>query len=182
MKGLWLVTVILIGSLGDANAQKGKVQTVVAASQNKVVTRTLPDLTFELIPVLVGAGNGVEKVEGIPGRINIPINFIVKNIGITTSKPTTVYAEYNFLGTQRVGTDMRESVIHVRSDVMPLQAIEPGKEVLRKQNFTFKTTPEQAYGKLLKLKLIIVVAGANNQNELLVSNNTSDELSVTIEK
>lgn len=180
MKKLFMMTAFLLGML-NANAQKDKVNPLLLGNTNKSVSRALPDLTFELVPVLVGAGNGVEKVEGIPGRINIPINFIVKNIGLATSKPTTVYAEYSFLGTQRVGTDMRESVIHVRSDVMPLQAIEPGKEVLRKQNFTFKTTPEQAYGKPLKLRLIIVVAGSNNQNELLVGNNTSDEISLKID-
>ena len=182
MKKLFMILALIVGVLFSVHAQKDKVKPAVLRNPNKSVSRAFPDLTFELVPVLVGAGNGVEKVDGIPGRINIPINFMVKNIGLATSKPTTVYAEYSFLGTQRVGNDMRESIIHVRSDVMPLQTIEPGKEVLRKQNFTFKTTPEQAYGKPLKLRLVIVVAGSNNQNELLVSNNTSDELSIKIER
>lgn len=182
MKKLLMILALLVGVLLSANAQKDKVKNAVVGNPNKLASRALPDLTFELVPVLVGAGNGVEKVEGIPGRINIPINFIVKNIGLAISKPTSVYAEYSFLCTQRVGNDMKESIIHIRSDLMPLQAIEPGKEVLRKQNFTFKTTPEQAYGKPLKLRLIIVVAGANNQNELLVGNNISDELRLMIER
>jgi hypothetical protein len=182
MKKLLMILALLVGMLLSTHAQKDKVKPTVLVNLNKSVSRALPDLTFELVPVLVGAGSGIEKVEGIPGRISIPINFIVKNIGLATSKLTTVYAEYSFLGTQRVGNDMKESIIHIRSDVMPLQAIEPGKEILRKQNFTFKTTPEQAYGKPLKLRLVIVVAGSNNQNELLVSNNTSDELSLKIEK
>lgn len=182
MKKLLMILALLVGMLLSTHAQKDKVKPTVLVNLNKSVSRALPDLTFELVPVLVGAGNGIEKVEGIPGRINIPINFLVRNIGLAISKPTTVYAEYSFLGTQRVGNDMKESIIHIRSDVMPLQAIEPGKEVLRKQNFTFKTTPEQAYGKPLKLRLIIVVAGANNQNELLVGNNISDELRLMIER
>ncbi len=179
MKKLIIIITLLISGLVSANAQKGK-KTDVIVNPNVAASRALPDLTFEFIPVLVG--NGVEKVEGIPGRIMVPINFIVKNVGLVISKPTTVYAEYSYLGTQRVAYDIRESIIHIKSDPMQLQAIEPGKEVLRRQNFTFKTTPEQAYGKLLKLKLIIVVAGSNNQNELLVSNNTSDELTITINK
>jgi hypothetical protein len=180
MKNLIIISALLFCGICTANAQKAKTKTGVAGHPNVVASRALPDLTFELVPVLVG--NGVEKVAGIPGRITVPINFIVKNIGLTASKPTTVYAEYSYLGTQRVANDIRESIIHIKSDPMQLQAIEPGKEVLRRQNFTFQTTPEQAYDKPLKLRLIIVVAGANNQNELLVSNNTSDDLTLTINK
>ncbi len=166
--------------LFDASAQKGKVQTGLAGNPNKAVSRALPDLTFELVPVLVGTG--VEKVEGIPGRIMIPINFIVKNIGLTDSKPTAVYAEYSYKGTQRVAYDIRESIIHIQSDPMPLQTIAMGKDVLRKHNFVFKTTPEQAYGKEVKLRLVIVSTGTNNQNEISVTNNISDEITLVINR
>ncbi|RZL24374.1 MAG: hypothetical protein EOO96_23270 [Pedobacter sp.] len=169
-----MVTALLIFSLCNVNAQKANTNTGVVVNPNKAVSRALPDLTFHLVPVLVGSGNGVEKLDDTSGRLKIPINFIVKNIGFTTSKPTTVYAEYGYLSSQ--------NVIYIKSDPMLLQSLEPGKEVLLKHQFIFKPTPEQAYNKALKLRLVIAVSGANNKNELLVNNNTSDELSITINR
>ncbi len=169
-----MFTALLIFSFCNLCAQKVNTNTGVAANQNKAVSRALPDLTFHLVPVLVGSGNGVEKLDDTSGRIKIPINFIVKNIGFTTSKPTTIYAEYSYMSSQ--------GLISIKSNPMFLQVIEPGKELLLKHQFSFKPTPEQAYGRALKLRLVIVVAGANNQNELLVGNNISDELSLKIDK
>ena len=169
-----MVTGFTIAWLCNVYAQKVNNNTGVVVNPNKAVSRALTDLTFHLVPVLVGSGNGVEKLDDTSGRIKIPINFIVKNIGFTTSKPTTVYAEYSYLSSQ--------GLISIKSNPMILQAIEPGKEVLLKHQFIFKPIPEQAYNKPLKLRLVITVNGANNNNELLITNNISDELSLKIDK
>lgn len=180
MKKLILIISLLISGLCSANAQKGKPRTDVMANPNKVVARILPDLTFDLVPVLVGGSNSIQKVEGIPGRLKMTVNYIVKNIGFADSKPTSVYAEYSYMGTQRVAYDIRESIIHIRSNPISLQAIEKGKDILRKDAFVFNTTPDQAYGKELKMRLVIVFTGTNNQNEISVANNSSDELTLTM--
>ncbi|RZJ79658.1 MAG: hypothetical protein EOO47_10130 [Flavobacterium sp.] len=181
MKKLIVITTLLLCGLYSANAQKGKINDVVL-NPNKGIVRMLPDLTFDLVPVLITGGSGVEKVPSTKSSVKMAINFIVKNIGLANAKPTMVYAEYSFIGTQRVGTDLRTSTIHVTSESLPIPAIPAGRDQLIKQAFIFKNTPEQAYGKDVKLRLVIVTAGVGSQKEQSVKNNISDELSIMINR
>ena len=179
MKKLMMITSLLLGGLCSANAQKGKINEAVL-NPNKAVVRALPDLTFDLVPVVVTGGSGVERVPGTKTSVKIAINFIVKNIGLADSKPTLVYAEYSFIGTQRVGTDLRPSTIHVESERLPLPAISMGRDELIKYAFIFKNTPEQAIGKDVKLRLVIVTAGVGSQTEQSIKNNISNEVTLNM--
>jgi len=170
---------LLISGLYSANAQKGKINNDVLNPNNAIV-RILPDLTFDLVPVLVTGGTGVERVPGTKTSVKMDINFIVKNIGLADAKPTLVYAEYSFMGTQRVGTDLRPSTIHVESERLSLPTIGIGKDELIKHVFIFKNTPEQAIGKDVKLRLVIVTAGLGSQNEQSIKNNISNEVTLNM--
>lgn len=174
-----VITVLLISWLCSANAQKGK-KTDVVVNPNVVASRALPDLTFDLIPVLISGGEGVEKIAGTKSNVKMAINFIVKNIGMVDAKPSMVYAEYSYKGTQRVANDIRESIIHIQSEQLPIPAIAKGKDDLIRHVFIFKNTPEQAYGKEIKLRLTIVTTGVGSQNELSKANNTSTELTLIL--
>lgn len=180
MKKIIIITSLLLGGLNSVNAQKGKVNNNLLNPNNAIV-KILPDLTFDLVPVVVTGGSGVERVPGTKSSIKMDINFIVKNIGLADAKPTLVYAEYSFMGTQRVGTDLRPSTIHVESERLPLPAIPTGRDQLIKHVFIFKNTPEQAYGKDVKLRLVIVTAGAGSQIEQSIKNNESAEVRLTME-
>ncbi|WP_372820747.1 hypothetical protein [Pedobacter sp.] len=180
MKKLLMITMLLISGLYSANAQKGK-KTDVVVNPNVPASRALPDLTFDLVPVVVTGGSGVEKVQGTKTSIKMGINFIVKDIGMLNAKPSMVYAEYSFMGTQRVGNDIRETMIHRQSEQVPISAIAMGKDELVKQIFIFRNTPENAYGKEIKLRLVIVPTGVSSQNELSKTNNSSAEIMLTLE-
>lgn len=171
---IWLLTFWLF----SANAQKGKVQPGVMANPNSAVSRALPDLTFDLIPVILAGGEPLERVLGTKATVKMDINFIVKNIGVVNSKPTKVYATYSFLGTQRVGTEIVETMRHFNSAELPVPAIQNGKDELLKLTFYFQNTPEQAFGKDVKVSLTIVTTGAGSQPELSLKNNKSEEVTI----
>lgn len=182
MKKLLLITAFLLGML-NANAQKDKVKSEVIGSPNKSVSRALPDLTFELVPVLVGAGNGFEKLSGTTNNINIPVNFIVKNIGLANSKPCKVYAHLTYQRPRtRVeieqGTAAEAWLGFVISEPVALQAIIYGKDVLEKQNFVFRNIPEEAWGKRIRLTLKIEYGILNGEQS--AKNNQSDFVEFTL--
>ena len=120
MKKILIITSILCCVFINANAQKGK-KTDVVVNPNVPAARALPDLVFDLVPVIVTGGEGVEKVPGTKRDVRMSINFIVKNIGMVNAKPSMVYAEYSYKGTQRVGNDLRETMIHRQSEQVPYQ-------------------------------------------------------------
>ncbi|RZL46484.1 MAG: hypothetical protein EOP00_14850 [Pedobacter sp.] len=179
MKKILMITTLLISGLYSANAQKGK-KTDVVVNPNVPAARALPDLTFDLVPVIVTGGSGVEKVPGTKRDIKMGINFIVKNIGMVNAKPSMVYAEYSFMGTQRVGNEIRETMIHRQSEQVTIPAVAMGKDELVKQVFIFRNTPENAYGKEIKLRLVIVATGVGSQNELSKANNSSAEITMNM--
>ncbi|RZK54757.1 MAG: hypothetical protein EOO87_09595 [Pedobacter sp.] len=180
MKKILIMTSMLCGIFFNANAQKGK-KTDVVVNPNVQASRALPDLTFDLVPVIVTGGSGVEKVLGTKRDVKMGINFIVKNIGMVNAKPSMVYAEYSFMGTQRVGNDIREAMIHRQSEQVPIPAVAMGKDELVKQVFIFRNTPENVYGKEIKLRLVIVTTGVGSQNELSKTNNSSTDITLTME-
>ncbi len=175
MKKILLITALLICGFNNANAQKGKKNDVVV-NPNVAASRALPDLTFDLIPVIVTGGEGVERIPGTKRDVRMAINFIVKNIGMVNAQPSMVYAEYSYKGTQRVANDIRETMIHIQSEQITIPTIAMGKDELIKQIFVFRNTPEQAYGKEIKLRLVIVTTGVGSQHELSKTNNTSTEI------
>lgn len=179
IKKLLVITTLLISGLYSANAQKGK-KTDVVVNPNVPASRALPDLTFDLIPVIVTDGEGVEKIPGTKRDVKMSINFIVKNIGMVNAKPSMVYAEYSYKGTQRVGNEIRETMIHRQSEQVPIPAVAMGKDELVKQVFIFRNTPENAYGKEIKLRLVIVPTGVGSQNELSKTNNSSVEITMNM--
>ncbi|MBL0147059.1 MAG: hypothetical protein IPP48_16430 [Chitinophagaceae bacterium] len=78
MKKIFLLPFALFCITQFASAQKPKAIPGATISPNERITLLLPDLTFSLIPVISGGGNGYEPVAGIAGRIKMPIRFIVK--------------------------------------------------------------------------------------------------------
>lgn len=179
MKKLMLITSLLLGGLYSANAQKGKVNDVVL-NPNKAVVRVLPDLIFDLIPVIIGGGQGLGSASS---SINIPINFIVKNIGLASSKPCKVYAHLTYQRPRtRVeieqGTAADAWLGFVISEPVALQAIINGKDALEKQNFVFTNIPEDAWGKRIRLSLKIEYGILNGEQS--VKNNQSDFVEFTL--
>ena len=179
MKKILIITALLIYGSVNANAQKGK-KTGAVVNPNVTASRALPDLTFDLIPVNVTGGEGVEKILGTKRDVKMAINFIVKNIGMVNAKPSMVYAEYSYKATQRVANDIRETMIHQQSEQVPIPAVAMGKDDLVKQVFIFRNTPENAYGKEIKLRLVIVPTGVGSQNELSKTNNSSAEITLNM--
>ena len=178
MKNIVAIIALVTSIVLSANAQKGKVQNGVMANPNSAVVKALPDLTFDLIPVILGGGEPLERVLGTKASVKMDINFIVKNIGVINSKPTKVYATYSFLGTQRVGTEIVETMRHFNSAELPIPAIQNGKDELLKLTFYFQNTPEQAFGKDIKVSLTIVTTGPSSQPELSLKNNKSEEVTI----
>ncbi len=182
MKKLIITTSLLLGGLYSANAQKGKINDVLL-NPNKAVVRALPDLTFDLIPVLVGSGEGFDRLSGTANSIRIPINFIVKNIGLASSKPCKVYAHLTYQR-QRTRAEIEQGTAadawlgFVISEPAALQAIINGKDVLEKQNFTFSNIPEDAWGKRIRLSLKIEYGILNGEQS--VKNNQSDFVEFTL--
>ncbi|MNK28873.1 hypothetical protein D3C87_472580 [compost metagenome] len=175
MKTLFILFSLLLGGLYSVNAQKGK-KTDVVVNPNVVASRALPDLTFDLIPVIVTDGEGVEKIPGKKRDVRMAINFIVKNIGMANAKPSKVYAEYSYKGTERVAYDIRETIKNIQSEQLPIPAVAMGKDELVKHVFIFRNSPAEAIGKEIKLRLVIVTTGVGSQNELSKTNNTSTEI------
>ncbi|MDN3588954.1 hypothetical protein QWY86_19915 [Pedobacter aquatilis] len=178
MKNIVITIALVTSMVLSANAQKGKIQTGVMANPNSAVVKALPDLTFDLIPVVLAGGDPLERVLGTKATVKMDINFIVKNIGVVNSKPTKVYATYSFLGTQRVGTEMVQTMRHFNSAELPIPAIKSRKDELFKLTFYFENTPEQAFGKDIKVGLTIVTTGAGSQPELSLKNNQSEEVTI----
>ncbi len=175
MKKLTLTLLVCMATF-VVNAQKVKPITGVI-SPNSDIVKILPDLTFDLIPVLSSGGNGYEAVAGIPGRIKIPLRFIVKNIGNATSKPCKVETEIFYAGARtRVeieqGTPEGAFNRTVRSEPMQLQAIEKNKDVLRNHAFIFSNFPEEAWGKRVKIITRIIYPTYNG--EISSTNNVSN--------
>jgi hypothetical protein len=151
--------------------------TTTATTPNSRIVKILPDLTFDLIPVLSSGGNGYEPVAGIPGRIKIPVRFIVKNIGNDISKTCKVQIEVQYQGARSFkeveqgvpeGSYNRTAI----SETMELQPIEKGKDALRNHAFIFSKFPEEAWGKRVKLIAHIIYPVYNG--EISTQNNYSN--------
>lgn len=175
MKKTIIVITLLISGLGSANAQKGKAQVGAVGNPNKTVSSALPDLTFDLVPAL-GGGYGFEKVKGMPQKIKVSTNYIVKNIGFVNSKPCKVYAHISYQRS-RTHAEIEQGISTAAwlgiaiSESVELQAIQNGKDVLEKQIFTFSKIPADAWGKRVRFLLKIEYGGTNG--ELSSTNNQS---------
>jgi hypothetical protein len=181
MKKIFLFSFVLVCLIHSANAQKPKNIAGTTITPNSGVAKLLPDLTFSLIPVISGGGNGYEPVAGISGRIKMPIRFIVKNIGNATSKPCKVEIELYYTGQLTAG-EARQSAEGnggptsfnriTRSEICEIQAIEKGKDVLRNHAFVFTKFPEEAFGK--RVKIIAHILYPDNNGEISKVNNYSE--------
>lgn len=158
-----------------ATAQKG---TPTAITPHNTIRSTLPDLTFDLVPVVHGGEYGYEDVPGVPGHKKLTVSFIIKNIGLGNAVPSQVYAEYIFNV-----TDARPFIRSAQSNTVSIPAIEKGKELfIEKRDFIFTNTPREAYGKELKFRLVIVSTGMGSQKEHSTKNNASVEIPFAINR
>lgn len=181
MKKIYSLFYIIVFTATIATAQKDN--RGVLAPHKEIILSNLPDLTFDLVPVIANGGNNYEMTASAPGQVRVKVSFIVKNIGLGNAAPAQVYAEYSFLGTQRVGSEIKTSLRHVQSGQVSIPAIEKGKDLLiEKREFVFDTTPEQAYGKELKFRLAIVTTGTGSQKEHSIKNNVSQEVILNINR
>jgi hypothetical protein len=183
MKKIVLNIVIIISVFNIAKAQKGNPQTSVIPNPNNTVLRILPDLTFDLIPALVGGGEGFNKLGGHTNGIIVPINYIVKNIGLTVSKPCKVYAQINYQR-PRTRVEIEQGISadtwlgFIISEPTALKAIVNGKDTLEKQKFVFNTIPADALGKRVRLTLKIEYGLLNGEQSS--KNNQSDHVEFTL--
>lgn len=174
-KSLIIITLLLIG-LGNANAQKRKTQTGVTGNPNRAISRNLADLTFDLIPILLGGGYGFEKVKGFPNKIKVSSSFIVKNIGFISSKPCKVYAIINYQR-PRTRSEIEQGVPadawlgYNLSEAVQLSTIQNGKEILEKKIFYFSNIPADAWEK--RIKFLLKIEFDNPNDEVTYSNNLS---------
>lgn len=184
MKKLLSIVLLMISFISFANAQKGKKDDVFNNPNNKA-SRVLPDLNILLVPQLRNGGSEAvyQPVSGVAGRIKIPVNIIIKNIGFATSKTCKVflYADYQ---RNRTSSEIERGVPDgafneaVASEPMLLEALEQGKEIGRKHAFTFNNFPNLAPGKKVRLSALIIHAPANG--ELRNDNNKSREFEVIL--
>jgi hypothetical protein len=184
MKKLLFIVMLMICFISFANAQKGKKDDVFNNPNNKAA-RILPDLNILLIPQLRNGGTDAiyEPVPGVTGRIKIPVNLIIKNVGFATSKPCKVvlYAHYQRNRTlSEIEHGVAEGAFNdaAVSEPMLLEALEQGKDIGRKHAFTFNRFPNLAPGKKVRLKAVITHPGING--ELNTDNNTSREFEVIL--
>jgi hypothetical protein len=171
MKNLINLLLFISVNISFCFAQKKPTNTIIA-TPNSVAAKLLPDLIFSLIPVISSGGNGYEPVAGIPGRIKMPIRFIVKNIGNATSKPCKVEIELYYTGQLTAGEARNSGEGNggsasfnriVRSEICEIQAIEKGKDVLRNNAFVFSKFPEEAFGKRVKIIAHIIYPDYNGE-------------------
>lgn len=175
---------LLICVISFANAQKGKKDDVVVNPANNVA-RNLPDLNILLVPKLTNGGTEAvyQPVAGVAGRIKIPVDVIIKNIGFATSKlcKVVLYARFQ---TPRSFSEVEHGVAEgafndlVISEPMPLLALEQGKDVLRKHSFVFNRFPNLATGKKVRLFAEIIYPVING--ELTTNNNVSRTFEVSL--
>ena len=143
-----------------------------------------PDLMFPPVPMLLGNGKFV-PVEGLKGWAKIVVSFEVKNAGFSKSKPAKVLLQLLYQRPrtfkeveQNIGPD--EWLGYEISAPMPLQAIDPGKKVMRIQNFTFAKIPDEVWGKNIRLVLEIVYPEPSG--ELSTENNKAQVIEMKMEK
>lgn len=182
MKKLVSIVMLMICFISFANAQKGKKDDVFNNPNNKAA-RILPDLNILLVPRLTNGGTDAvyEPVSGVPGRIKIPVNIIIKNIGFATSNPCKVflYADYQRNRTSsEIDRGIPEGAFNdaAVSEPMFLEALTQGKDIGRKHAFTFNRFPNLAPGKKVRLTAIIIYQPVNG--ELSNDNNKSREFEV----
>lgn len=175
VKGLCLLSFIAV-AVAVAFAKQGNTQVVVP--QKAAIKPALPDLTFDLMPVIEYDGSNHKLKTDAHGQLTLKLSFIVKNIGFANSASAQIYAEYFFNSSEN-----RTTIVSVQSSHIEIPAIEKGKDKLIEQRaFTFTTIPEQAFGKELKLRLKIVANGAGSQKEYSFQNNTSAEIPFSIDR
>jgi hypothetical protein len=184
MKKLLSIVMLMICFISFANAQKGKKDDVFNNPNNKAA-RILPDLNILLVPRLTNGGTEAvyEPVAGVSGRIKIPVNLIIKNVGFATSKPCKVvlYAHYQRNRTlSEIEHGVAEGAFNdaAVSEPMLLEALEQGKDIGRKHAFTFNRFPNLAPGKKVRLTAIIFYQPVNG--ELSNDNNKSREFEVSL--
>ena len=175
---------LMICFISFANAQKGKKEDVFNNPNNKAA-RVLPDLNILLVPQLRNGGSEAvyQPVAGVPGRIKIPVNIIIKNVGFATSKPCKVflYADYQRNRTSsEIDRGVAEGAFNEAavSEPMLLEALPQGKEIGRKHAFTFNQFPNLAPGKKVRLTALIIYLPING--ELSNDNNKSREFEVIL--
>lgn len=175
---------LMICLISFAKAQKGRKDDVVVNPDNNIA-RNLPDLNILLVPKLTNGGTEViyQPVAGVPGRIKIPVDLIIKNIGFVTSKPCKVvlYARFQ---TPRSFSEVEHGVAEgafndlVISEPMPLLALAQGKDVLRKHLFVFNRFPNLQAGKKVRLFAEIIYPMTNG--EITTTNNVSRTFEVSL--
>jgi hypothetical protein len=144
-----------------------------------------PDLIFNQIPILINGANGIEAVAGIPGRVIIPLSLVIENIGNLTSKPCKVQLSLEWKGAlsraEVEGGRVEPYYNRVKkSETMELQAIEKGKLVLRTQNFTFASIPDEVWDKRVRLTAEIIYPDYNG--EISRTNNYSERIEFDLKK
>ncbi len=175
MKKIFTFFIVLCFTETMANAQKG---TPTAVTPHNTIRSILPDLTFDLFPVIHGGEHGYVDIPGTKGHKKVTISFIVKNIGLGNAVPSQVYAEYIFNV-----TDARPFIRSAQSNTVSIPAIEKGKDLLvENRDFIFTNTPVEAYGKELKFRLVIVATGTGSQQEHSTKNNASVEIPFKISR
>ena len=182
MKKIVSIVMLMICFISFANAQKGKKDDVFNNPNNKAA-RILPDLNILLVPQLRNGGSEAvyQPVAGASGRIKIPVNLIIKNVGFATSKPCKVvlYAHYQRNRTlSEIEHGIAEGAFNdaAVSEPMFLEALTQGKDIGRKHAFTFNRFPNLAPGKKVRLTAIIIYQPVNG--ELSNDNNKSREFEV----
>ena len=179
-----MIFLFALATIANANAQKGNANTATINPISKLA-RNLPDLNILLIPRLTNGGDDAiyQPVAGIAGRVKIPVDIIIKNIGFASSKPCKVvlYAHYQRNRTfSEVEHGVAEGAFNdaAISEPMPLLALEQGKDVVRSQAFIFSRFPTLAPGK--KVRLTAVISYPTGSAELEISNNTSRTFEVNL--
>ena len=186
MKKLLSITLFIICFISIAKAQKGKLPTgVIITNPERKVVVSLPDLNILLIPKLTNGGVDAiyEPVAGVPGRIKIPVDMIIKNIGFATSTTCKVVLYARFQRTRsfsEVEHGVAEGAFNdlVISEPITLLALEQKKDVLRTHSFVFNRFPTLAPGKKVRLVAEIIYPTING--EITTTNNVSRTFEVNL--